>query len=56
MLSEKHSKSLSPWNRAYEKEVEMMGRYIKYDIIGVSVLDYLDLYKSLHIKLNQHID
>jgi len=51
VLSEKHSKSLSPWNRAYEKEVEMMGRnYIKYDIIGVSILDYLDLYKKFTYK------
>lgn len=51
VLSEKYSKSLSPWNRVYEKEIENMGRiYTKYDIIGVSVLDYLDLYKKFTYK------
>ena len=40
-------KSLSPWNKVFEKEVEIKGRQnLFYDIIGVSVLDYLDLYQK----------
>jgi DNA polymerase elongation subunit (family B) len=40
-------KSLSPWNKVYEKEVEIKGRnQFVYDVIGVSVLDYLDLYQK----------
>jgi DNA polymerase elongation subunit (family B) len=51
ILSSKHMKSLSPWNKVYEKEVEVTGRdYIKFDIVGVSILDYLDLYKKFTYK------
>ena len=51
ILSEKHAKSLSPWNRVYEKEVEIMGRMQhKCEIIGVSILDYIDLYKKFTYK------
>ena len=47
VLSSKHMKSLSPWNKVFEKEVEIKGRQnLYYDIIGVSVLDYLDLYQK----------
>jgi len=47
ILSSKYMKSLSPWNKVYEKEVEIKGRnQFVYDIIGVSVLDYLDLYQK----------
>ena len=47
ILSSKYMKSLSPWNRVYENEVEVMGRVnLNYDIIGVAILDYLDLYKK----------
>ena len=47
VLSTKHMKSLSPWNKVFEKEVEIKGRQnLFYDIIGVSVLDYLDLYQK----------
>jgi len=47
VLSSKHMKSLSPWNKVFEKEVEIKGRnHIYYDVIGVSVLDYLDLYQK----------
>ena len=47
VLSTKYMKSLSPWNKVNEREVEIKGRnYIYYDIIGVSILDYLDLYQK----------
>jgi DNA polymerase elongation subunit (family B) len=47
ILSEKWAKSLSPWNKITENEIFIKGRKnISYDILGVSVLDYLDLYKK----------
>ena len=47
VLSSKYMKSLSPWNKVNEREVEIKGRnHIYYDIIGISVLDYLDLYQK----------
>jgi DNA polymerase elongation subunit (family B) len=47
VLSEKDAKSLSPFNILHERKVEQMGRTIqKYKIIGISMLDYMDLYKK----------
>ena len=47
VLSEKHKKSLSPWNLIQEKEIYIQGRKnLAYDIAGVSCLDYLDLYRK----------
>ena len=47
VLGEKWMKSLSPWNRANEREVFVMGRKnYAYDISGVNILDYLDLYRK----------
>ena len=47
VLGETWKKSLSPWNRVIEREITMMGRtQIAYDISGVTILDYLDLYKK----------
>ena len=47
ILGEKWMKSLSPWNKVDEEEVYIQGRRnIYYDICGVSILDYLDLYKK----------
>jgi DNA polymerase elongation subunit (family B) len=47
ILSEKWMKSLSPWNKVTENEIYIKGRkQISYDILGVSILDYLDLYKK----------
>ena len=46
-LGEKWMKSLSPWNRANEREVYVQGRKnYAYDISGVNILDYLDLYRK----------
>ena len=47
VLGEKFMRSLSPWNRVNERELSVQGKknYI-FDILGVSALDYLDLYKK----------
>ena len=47
VLGDKWMKSLSPWNRANEREVYVQGRKnYAYDISGVNILDYLDLYRK----------
>jgi len=47
VLGEKWMKSLSPWNRANEREINIMGRtHIAYDLSGINILDYMDLYKK----------
>jgi len=47
IMGEKWVKSLSPWEKVSEREITIMGRtHIAYDIMGVSCLDYLDLYKK----------
>jgi DNA polymerase elongation subunit (family B) len=47
VLTEKHMKSLSPWSRVNANEIIIQGRkYTSYSILGVSILDYLDLYKK----------
>ena len=40
-------KSLSPWNVVKDRTINVQGRAnIVYDILGVTILDYLDLYKK----------
>jgi DNA polymerase elongation subunit (family B) len=51
VLGEKHAKKLSPWNIVREKIINRTGmptgREEKvYDLIGVSTLDYYELYKT----------
>jgi DNA polymerase elongation subunit (family B) len=47
LFGEKQMRKLSPWNFTNEKEIFINGRSnILYDIRGVTVLDYLDLYKK----------
>jgi len=47
VLGEDSVKKLSPWNIVNSKEFEMRGRTeLTFDILGISVLDYLDLYKK----------
>ena len=47
VLGEKWKKSLSPWNRVIDREIEIKGRKnIAYQITGVNILDYLDLYRK----------
>ena len=47
ILGEKWMKSLSPWNRANEREIYVQGRKnYAYDVSGINILDYLDLYRK----------
>ena len=47
VLGEKWQKSLSPWNKVNMREVYIKGRRnLSYNILGVSILDYLDLYRK----------
>ena len=47
ILGSKWMNSISPWNRANEREVYVQGRKnYAYDISGDNILDYLDLYRK----------
>jgi DNA polymerase elongation subunit (family B) len=47
VLGEKFTNSLSTWNKVIEEEYTISGRpAIIFNILGVSTLDYLDLYKK----------
>ena len=47
VLGDEPVKRLSPWNRVSCKEREFNGKIeFRIDILGVSVLDYIDLYKK----------
>jgi len=47
LFGEKEMKQISPWNIVHREEMEIKGRQqILYNIYGISVLDYLDLYKK----------
>jgi DNA polymerase elongation subunit (family B) len=46
ILGENESKKLSPWGMVHDRKTTIMGRdLIAYDIMGVSSLDYIELYK-----------
>ena len=50
-LSRTYMKSISPWNNVKEREVEVNNRkHIAYQLTGISILDYLDLYKKFTYK------
>jgi DNA polymerase elongation subunit (family B) len=47
VLGESFAKKISPWDMIQERKVTMRGNEeITYDIQGVAMLDYLDLYKK----------
>ena len=47
ILGEKDARRLSPWKNIYRKELVIKGRaQISYDVAGISIIDYLDLYKK----------
>lgn len=47
VLTQTDANQLSPWRIVNDRKVEIAGKeYQTYDIYGVSVLDYLDLYKK----------
>ena len=54
ILGEKVAKQLSPWGIVTEFETVSSGRTnIRYDIAGITVLDYLDLYKKFTYKAQE---
>jgi DNA polymerase elongation subunit (family B) len=54
LMGEKFAKRLSPWGIVRVKEVTISGRkQLSCEIAGVSVLDYLDLYKKSPATPNQ---
>ncbi len=47
VLGKKYSKMLSPWGKIKEKFISRKGREdLMYDIVGISMLDYYELYKT----------
>ncbi len=47
VIGEKESRLISPWKNVYCREIYIKGRrQIAYDISGVAVLDYLELYRK----------
>jgi len=54
VLGEKQAKKLSPWGLLTSEETYIMGRpHLVYDIGGVTVLDYMDLYKKFTYKAQE---
>ena len=54
VLGDKAMKKLSPWGLVTNEEIYMMGRpQLVYDIAGVTVLDYMDLYKKFTYKAQE---
>ena len=47
LFGEDYAKKLSPWNIINERKIEVRGNEeICFDIVGISSIDYLDLYKK----------
>ena len=47
ILGEKFMMSLSPWNKVNMREIYIQGRRnLAYELVGISILDYLDLYRK----------
>ena len=47
LLGEKEAQRLSPWNFVSNKTTYIMGReQVSFDISGIAILDYLELYKK----------
>ena len=54
IMGEKYAKRFSPWGIVRKNEIHIQGRAnIVYDIAGISVIDYLDLYKKSPATSNQ---
>lgn len=53
LLTAKDVERLSPWKVVHDRKSNLMGReQLMYDILGVTVLDYMDLYKK-YVYTNQ---
>jgi len=47
ILGEKEARRLSPWGNIRRREIVVKGRnQVSYEVSGVSILDYLDLYRK----------
>lgn len=47
VLGDEYAKQLSPWKIVNDREVNISGKtYMTYDVTGIAILDYLDLYKK----------
>ena len=54
IMGEKYAKRMSPWGIVRRNEIKIAGRdNIAYDLAGISVIDYLDLYKKSPATPNQ---
>ena len=54
IIGQKETRRLSPWRNVRKKEFVVQGReQISYEIAGVSVIDYLDLYKKFTYKAQE---
>lgn len=54
VLGEKEAKRLSPWGMFSRRKVRMMNRELEaITIVGISILDYIELYKKYAPKANQ---
>tara|TARA_Y100000589_G_scaffold14900_1_gene12130 strand:+ start:294 stop:2801 length:2508 start_codon:yes stop_codon:yes gene_type:complete len=54
LMGEKYAKRMSPWGIVRRNEIKIAGRdNIVYDLAGISVIDYLDLYKKSPATPNQ---
>lgn len=54
VLGSKHAERLSPWNILEERKLFIQGReYTVYTPVGVTVLDYLQLYKKFSYKMQE---
>ena len=57
VLGEKQAKSMSPWNIVSSKEINIMGRdQTRYTLSGITILDYLDLYKKFIMTTRSSLD
>jgi DNA polymerase elongation subunit (family B) len=51
MLGESAAKSLSPWNMINSRDIVLMGKERRvYEIVGISILDYMELFRKFDVK------
>ena len=51
MLGETAAKSLSPWGQINSRDIVLMGKERRvYEIVGISILDYMELFRKFDVK------
>lgn len=54
VLGEEFAKKLSPWGKVNQRAVKVQGREMQYyDIMGITELDYMELYKKFTYKAQE---